>query len=112
MGTFCAEPGCAAIVAHGRCPAHARPSRHAQGYGGTWSRRARRFRERYPLCGQRPNGQAPVLSRCYDERRITLAFQVDHVIPHRGNLALFWDEVGNWQSLCASCGARKSAMGW
>lgn len=24
---------------------------------------------------------------------------VDHVIPHRGDLTLFWD-AGNWQTLC------------
>ncbi|WP_370267435.1 HNH endonuclease signature motif containing protein [Nioella sp.] len=24
---------------------------------------------------------------------------VDHIVPHRGDLALFWDP-GNWQTLC------------
>ena len=59
----------------------------------------------------RPLGQAPVMSQCYDEARVTLAYQVDHVVPHKGNDALFWDEPGNWQSLCASCGSRKSRAG-
>ena len=27
---------------------------------------------------------------------------LDHIIPHRGNEALFWDE-SNWQPLCAKC---------
>jgi 5-methylcytosine-specific restriction protein A len=51
------------------------------------------------------------MSRCYDEHRITAAYQVDHVIPHRGDPVLFWDEQHNWQSLCASCGAGKTAKG-
>ncbi|WP_256371941.1 hypothetical protein [Roseivivax sp. THAF197b] len=25
---------------------------------------------------------------------------VDHVIPHRGDMQLFWDRT-NWQALCA-----------
>lgn len=51
------------------------------------------------------------MSRCYDERRVTPATQVDHARPHKGNLDLFWDREGNWQALCASCGARKSQAG-
>lgn len=33
---------------------------------------------------------------------VTPANVVDHVIPHRGNTALFWDR-SNWQSLCEHC---------
>jgi 5-methylcytosine-specific restriction protein A len=33
---------------------------------------------------------------------------VDHVVPHRGNYDLFWDE-GNWQSLCEECHNTKTA---
>lgn len=51
------------------------------------------------------------MSRCYDEKRTVLAEQVDHVVPHRGDPVLFWDVLNNWQSLCARCGARKSAAG-
>lgn len=59
----------------------------------------------------RPNNQAPVMSECRDSGRIKAAYQVDHVVPHRGDKALFWDREGNWQSLCASCGARKTQAG-
>lgn len=59
----------------------------------------------------RPNGLPPVMSQCYEQGRTTPAYQVDHVVPHKGNQALFWDEQGNWQSLCASCGSAKSAAG-
>ena len=41
---------------------------------------------------------------------ITPATVVDHVIPHRGNKQLFWDEK-NWQPLCKSCHDLKTGMG-
>jgi 5-methylcytosine-specific restriction protein A len=50
------------------------------------------------------------MSTCHEERRVTVATLVDHVVPHRGDPALFWD-VENWQSLCATCHARKTAAG-
>jgi 5-methylcytosine-specific restriction protein A len=59
----------------------------------------------------RPDARPPVMSTCYDEGRITPTYQVDHVVPHRGDMRLFWDEENNWQSLCASCGSRKSRAG-
>lgn len=31
---------------------------------------------------------------------MTAATVVDHIVPHGGDQALFWD-TGNWQSLCA-----------
>jgi 5-methylcytosine-specific restriction enzyme A len=51
------------------------------------------------------------MSRCAELGIVTDATQVDHVVPHRGNDDLFWDEQGNWQALCATCGARKSQAG-
>lgn len=33
----------------------------------------------------------------------------DHIIPHRGNEDLFWDE-SNWQSLCKSCHDKKTRI--
>ena len=69
------------------------------------------FLVRYPLCGMRPGGQPPVMSRCRERGLVTAAVQVDHVVPHRGDERLFWDEYGNWQALCRECGARKSQAG-
>ena len=51
------------------------------------------------------------MSACYEQGLATPAYQTDHVVPHRGDIDLFWDRDGNWQSLCASCGARKSRAG-
>ena len=108
---WCPEPGCGVLVPHGRCPDHRRESFRAQGYTARWDRRALAFRKRYPLCGMRPNMQPPVMSQCYDEDRVTLAAQVDHVVPHRGDKRLMWDEINNWQSLCRPCHTRKTNAG-
>lgn len=43
----------------------------------------------------------PFCVMCLADGREELATVVDHVKPHRGDPALFWDE-GNWQELCAS----------
>ncbi len=114
---FCLWPGCPKRVKAGYCDDH-RTSREAarrgssteRGYGRPWRTRARAFLEQFPLCGQRPGGLAPVMSRCFDDGVVTVAIQVDHVRPHRGDERLFWDEA-NWQPLCRECGARKSAAG-
>lgn len=36
---------------------------------------------------------------CEAEGKIGLAQVVDHIVPHRGNEVLFWDQ-SNWQPLC------------
>ena len=113
----CATPRCPTLVEQGHCPAHSRQqdqrrgSQRERGYTRRWEAAAKRFKDRHPLCGMRPKGQTPVMSQCYDEGRVTPVYQVDHVVPHRGDQRLFWDSEHNWQSLCASCGSRKSGAG-
>jgi 5-methylcytosine-specific restriction protein A len=113
----CGAPGCNVLATKGAyCSDHAadqtyRGAASTRGYTKRWQRRAASFKDRHPLCGMRPHGQRPVMSQCFDEGRVTAAYQVDHVIPHRGDPVLFWDEEHNWQSLCASCGGRKSRAG-
>jgi 5-methylcytosine-specific restriction protein A len=34
----------------------------------------------------------------------------DHITPHRGDVALFWDR-GNLQALCHACHSRKTQAG-
>lgn len=114
----CAHQGCPELTEHRYCPAHSRQvdlrrgSRQSRGYGRQWELSSQAFLREFPLCGMRPNGQRPVMSRCFDNGWITVAFQTDHVVPHKGDQRLFWDRDGNWQALCQSCGAIKSGAGF
>lgn len=38
-----------------------------------------------------------------------MAEVVDHIVPHKGDLSLFWSR-SNWQSLCKRCHDIKTAM--
>ena len=44
----------------------------------------------------------PFCVMCRVEGRVTQATHVDHIKPHNGNMAVFWNR-DNWQSLCAHC---------
>lgn len=57
-------------------------------YDRRWRKARLAFLQNHPLCRM-----------CGEEGRITVAGVVDHKIPHRGDLALFWDQ-SNWQPLC------------
>jgi 5-methylcytosine-specific restriction protein A len=52
----------------------------------------------------------PLCAECERQGRIKAAGVVDHIRPHRGNQALFWD-MDNWQSLCKSCHDKKTGRG-
>ena len=58
------------------------------------------FLREHPLCAD-PFGD--------HEGRATLAECVDHIIAHKGDMQLFWDE-NNWQPLCLHCNSKKAAM--
>lgn len=119
----CTGPGCSNLTEKSPCPECSskrerwRGTRQERGYGAQWDRDARHFRQLFPYCGMRPNDEPPVMSRCHELGIVTPAYQTDHVVPHRGNPALFMDkrqpiaQQPNWQSLCRECGARKSAVG-
>ena len=71
----------------------------ARGYDSRWRKARAAFLQRNPLCNE-----------CMKHGRLTPATVVDHVIPHRGDQKLFWDE-DNWQALCKSCHDRKTGSG-
>ena len=105
-------PGQTYCQTHTRARERERGTSNQRGYNSArWLKARKAFLEQYPLCGQRPGGRTPVLSRCFDEHRSTAAYQVDHVVPHRQDPGLFWDEQGNWQALCRQCGNAKSLAG-
>ena len=92
----CKHPGCAALIPYGQMycekhkPLHTKDRDHSceRGYGYKWQQARKRFLQANPIC-----------VRCFDEGRITEATVVDHIIPHRGDMKLFWDK-SNWQPLC------------
>ena len=62
-----------------------------RGYGRRWQKARKAYLVRHPLC-----------ARCKALGRITAASEVDHIVPHRGEGKLFWDQK-NWQPLCTGC---------
>ena len=44
---------------------------------------------------------------CRKQGRFVKATVVDHIVPHRGDQKLFWDEA-NWQPLCKPCHDKKT----
>ncbi|MBM4072831.1 MAG: HNH endonuclease [Planctomycetes bacterium] len=77
----------------------ARESSSSRGYGWQWRKASKLFLLAHPLCAD-----------CESNGQVVAAQVVDHIIPHRGDQVLFWDE-GNWQPLCKTCHNRKSASG-
>mgnify|MGYP001598133250 CR=1 FL=1 len=121
--------GCAALIRPPArfCPPHAvvadrqdrerRGSSAERGYDARWREYRKAFLANYPLCGMRSSladRRIELLgiewSQCKREKIVRPAEQVDHIIPHRGNFAVFWDPA-NHQALCSSCSNAKSARG-
>lgn len=44
----------------------------------------------------------PVCVFCARDGIVSGANVVDHIVPHKGDVKLFWD-VDNWQALCEHC---------
>jgi len=68
-----------------------------RGYNYRWQLVSRQFLKLNPLCVM-----------CKESGIVTAATDVDHILPHRGNKELFWDQ-SNWQPLCKSHHGKKSA---
>lgn len=81
----------------GHVPRPPKPGANAKGYTYRWQQRRLVFLRDHPLC-----------AACEREGRLTPATVVDHVIPHRGDKELFWDE-SNWAALCVPHHNSKSA---
>lgn len=101
----CGHPGCPKFKP---CPDHhkewatrtdqERGSAASRGYDSRWERARKHFLREHPLCAE-----------CEKEDRVTAATVVDHIIPHKGDRALFWDSENNWQALCKTHHDRKTA---
>lgn len=93
----CKHPGCPKLTSGVYCEEHKemhradRKTSSQRGYDSRWRRARKRFLSVHPLCEQ-----------CKKNGKLIKANVVDHVIPHRGDEVLFWDE-SNWQALCKNC---------
>lgn len=93
---------CGGRITNGKCDRckprrEARPNFRQRGYTTEWSKYSENYRILNPLCAE-----------CDRNGLVVAAYCVDHIIPHKGNEQLFWDE-NNHQSLCRACHAVKSA---
>lgn len=101
----CATVGCVALVRGvPRCPACTREGearrRTTQGnpYNNPrWRAIRKSWLESHPLCAE-----------CEKTGRVEPASVCDHIDPHKGDRVKFWS--GPFQSLCASCHSRKTAV--
>ncbi|MBZ5615051.1 MAG: HNH endonuclease [Acidobacteriia bacterium] len=104
----CAHPGCSALVDSRYCPEHqselrkrqdaGRPTASQRGYDSKWQIYTADYLKQHPYCIDP-----------YRKHDIRVPSQVvDHKVPHKGDLRLFWDRR-NHQPLCLSCHNYKTA---
>ena len=62
-----------------------------RGYTWAWTKARNTYLLDNPLC---------VMCRDMTPSRVVLAGVVDHIVAHRGDSVLMWDQ-DNWQALCA-----------
>jgi hypothetical protein len=74
-------PGFRSAAAVKRALDRERPSAARRGYGSPWRRARAAFLALHPLC-----------AACQALGRVVPAIVVDHVVPHRGDQRLFWDQ--------------------
>lgn len=108
----CCVPGCTAYAlgGKGRCANHARQPEtdyramtNAMYNTSRWKEMRKKQLAREPVCRV-----------CAEQKKLTHATEVDHIIPHKGDKTLFFD-VCNLQSLCHKCHSTKTARenpGW
>ena len=104
----CRYPGCPNLCETGTyCEVHRkewspeslRGNAAARGYDTKWREARKLFLKRNPLCQE-----------CLKHGKLTPATVVDHIVPHRGDQYLFWDQ-DNWQALCKDCHDKKTGSG-
>ena len=106
----CNHPGCHNLTSERYCLTHegkvkeqrreydnSRGTAAQRGYDGRWAKARAAFLSDNSLC-----------IHCSKTGRVTAATVVDHIIPHKGDMELFWNR-DNWQSLCKTCHDVKTA---
>lgn len=76
-------------------PPERRDSANTRGYNKRWQKASKQYLALNPLCVY-----------CGKRGIVTAATCVDHIIPHKGDNRLFWDQ-SNWAASCIPCNSRK-----
>lgn len=90
----CGQPGCLNLSDNSYCEEHKqkkdqyRGTASERGYNARWQKARKHFLSLNPLCVE-----------CLADKYVVAATVVDHIKPHKGDYALFWDRK-NWQALC------------
>lgn len=102
------RPQCSNLVERGYCAAclakgagkDTRPSAAQRGYGYRWQKTSKAYLQAHPIAVD-----------WFGEHggRIYPAEVTDHIVPHKGDMTLFWDPK-NWQGLTKADHDRKTAM--
>lgn len=101
----CCAAGCHTLTRDRYCERHSkykersRLSPSKRGYNAEWRRARLSYLAEHPLCE---------CEECKRLGRELPAEVVDHIIPHKGDKALFWDR-NNWQAMNKRCHDRKTA---
>jgi 5-methylcytosine-specific restriction enzyme A len=100
---ICSKSGCNELTDQAYCDKHMRQydknrgSSSERGYDNQWRKYRAMFLRDHPLC-----------EICLKDENVSIATVVDHIIPHKGDKKLFWNE-SNHQALCKECHDRKTA---
>jgi 5-methylcytosine-specific restriction endonuclease McrA len=102
---YCVVPGCGTRVPSGRCAPHAVALEH--------TRRNRDVRKWYYTSAWIHLRQQVLVDAAYTCAQcgvVQADLDVDHILKHDGNPALFWNRA-NLQTLCPRCHQSKTAHG-
>jgi 5-methylcytosine-specific restriction enzyme A len=104
----CLRPGCPHLAEYrGRCAEHARGQEQGRPNADVrqWYHSSRWQDLRTQVLSEEPLCRIGLA-----EKRVEASTDVDHIVPHRGDPALFW-ERRNLQGLCHECHSRKTQGG-
>jgi 5-methylcytosine-specific restriction protein A len=107
----CTRAGCPNITDRGLCAAcrsaiPPRPTARLRGYSTAWEKARAGFLAKHPFCECPEHQGRPV--GIPGQPSGLLATTVDHIIPHKGDKALFWNRA-NWQAMAKPCHDAKTA---
>lgn len=100
----CTKAGCPNLTDRGLCTAcrsalPPRPTARQRGYDSKWDEARKGFLAKHPRCecpAHKGKPDAPPSNT------------VDHIIPHKGDKALFWNRA-NWRAMAKPCHDAKTA---